>query len=299
MPNIAIETQELTKYYGKTRGIEDFNLSVQKGEIFGFLGPNGAGKTTTIRLLLGLIRPTKGTAVVFGKDIRKSYPEILQHVGYLSGDMILYEKMSGRELLKFSSGFYRRKADAATINTIVQRLECNLKTPIKKLSKGNKQKIAILLALAHNPAIAILDEPTNSLDPIAQHELYALLADFKKEGMTIFFSSHNLIEVEKVCDRVGIVRSGKLVDIETIQTLQRQRQKLVEIVFAAPYDAAIFTRIAGVKVRGETETTLQILADPSALPEIIRELSRHTIKDLNISYPDLEQIFLQYYKEIL
>ncbi|MBI2577509.1 MAG: ABC transporter ATP-binding protein [Candidatus Wildermuthbacteria bacterium] len=298
MANIVIETRELTKYYGKTRGIEDFNLTIQNGEIFGFLGPNGAGKTTTIRLLLGLIKPTKGTAMIFGKDIRKSYAQILQHIGYLSGDMILYEKMTGKELLNLASAFYKRKADPQIANEIERRLECNLKTPIKKLSKGNKQKIAILLALAHNPDIAILDEPTNGLDPIAQHELYAILTDFKKQGMTIFFSSHNLIEVEKVCDRVGIVRQGKLVDIETIQTLQRQRQKLVEIIFADTYNIENFTKIPGVAVKNATEITLQILANPSTLQDIVSVLASCKVKDITITYPDLEQIFLQYYKEI-
>lgn len=326
--NTVIETKNLTKYYGKDRGVEDLNLEVKEGEIFGFLGPNGAGKTTTIRLLLRLINPTSGKAFVFGKDASQHYVDILRNVGYLSGDLNLYEKMSGKELLDFSSSFYSQSAVAARPHRymkyfgwtalrakqkdlfefrkeilfefrkeIIERLKCDLDTPFKKLSKGNKQKIGVLLALFHKPKLLVLDEPTAGLDPLTQNELYKILFDLKKEGTTTFLSSHNLPEVEKVCDRIGIIREGKLVDVETIEELRAHRKKIAEIHFEESYKKEDFYNLEGAEIIEARENFLYLYVESSAINPLLKLLSDYKIKDINFSYPDLEKVFLKYYKK--
>ena len=295
--NTVIETKNLTKYYGKDRGIENLNLEIKEGEIFGFLGPNGAGKTTTIRLLLRLINPTSGKAFVFGKDIGKHYVDILRNVGYLSGDLNLYEKMTGKEILDFSSSFYKKKDLFEFRKEVIERLKCDLDVPFKKLSKGNKQKIGVLLALFHKPKLLVLDEPTAGLDPLTQNELYRILFDLKKEGITVFLSSHNLPEVEKVCDRIGIIREGELVDVETIEELRAHRKKIAEIHFEESYKKEDFYNLEGVEIIEARENFLYLYAKSSAINPLLKLLSDYRIKDINFSYPDLEKVFLKYYKK--
>ena len=319
--NTVIETKNLTKYYGKDRGVENLNLEVKEGEIFGFLGPNGAGKTTTIRLLLRLINPTSGKAFIFGKDASQHYVDILRNVGYLSGDLNLYEKMSGKELLDFSSSFYNLPAVAAMLQAglpasampkalqagkknlfefrkeIIERLKCNLNAPFKKLSKGNKQKIGVLLALFHKPKLLVLDEPTAGLDPLTQNELYKILFDLKKEGTTTFLSSHNLPEVEKVCDRIGIIREGELVDVETIEELRAHRKKIAEVHFEESYKKEDFYNLEGAEIIEARENFLHLYVKSSAINPFLKLLSDYRIKDINFSYPDLEKVFLKYYEK--
>lgn len=292
-----IETRNLTKYYGKIRGIEDLNLQVKEGEIFGFLGPNGAGKTTTIRLLLRLINPTSGEAFVFGKDVGKNYISILYEVGYLPGDVHLYEKMTGKKLLDFASSFYKKKNFKKFKEEIIERLGCNLNTPFKKLSKGNKQKIGILLALFHKPKLLILDEPTSGLDPLVQNEFYRILLDLKKEGTTIFFLSHNLPEVERVCDRIGIIKEGTLVDVETIEKLRSHRRKIVEVRFKEPYKREEFSKLEGIEIIEARDDFLRLYTESSVINTLLEHLTNYKIADINFSYPDLEGVFLKYYEK--
>ena len=293
-----IKTKKLTKFYGKVRGIEHLNLEVKEGEIYGFLGPNGAGKTTTIRTLLHLIKPTKGEMSIFGKPMNdKTYPDLLQDIGHLPGEVNLYEKMTGDEMLQFATAFYKRDDFSKFKLELVDRLECDLTKKFKNLSSGNKQKIGILLALFHKPKLAVLDEPTASLDPLVQNEIYKILKELKQEGMTIFFSSHNLPEVEKICDRIGIIREGKLVDVETIEQLRGHRRKLVDVHFYNPYRKEDFTSIEGVEIIDEDEKYLQMYAKSDAINVLLGVLSKYKIKDLNFTYPDLEQVFLKYYEE--
>lgn len=292
-----IETKDLTKYYGKTRGIKNLNLQVKEGEIFGFLGPNGAGKTTTIRLILRLINPTSGKAFVFDKDVKKHSISILHEVGYLPGDVSLYEKMTGQELLKFVSSFYKEKNLKEFGEEIVKRLNCNLNMPFRKLSKGNKQKIGILLALFHKPKLLILDEPTSGLDPLVQNEFYRILLDLKKEGTTIFFSSHNLPEVEKVCDRVGIIKEGNLVGVATIEELRGHRRKIVEVYFKGLYQKDDFSKLQGIEVIELKDNFLRLYAKGSAINPLLKLLSRYEIRDVDFSYPELENVFLKYYEK--
>lgn len=292
-----IETRNLTKYYGKIRGIEDLTLQVKEGEIFGFLGPNGAGKTTTIRLLLRLINPTSGEAFVFGKDVGKNYISILYEVGYLPGDVHLYEKMTGKKLLDFASSFYKKKNFKKFKEEIIERLGCNLNTPFKKLSKGNKQKIGILLALFHKPKLLILDEPTSGLDPLVQNEFYRILLDLKKEGTTIFFLSHNLPEVERVCDRIGIIKEGTLVDVETIEKLRSHRRKIVEVRFKEPYKREDFSKLEGIEIIEARDDFLRLYTESSVINTLLEHLTNYKIEDINFSYPDLEGVFLKYYEK--
>lgn len=292
-----IETRDLTKNYGKTRGIENLNLDIKKGEIFGFLGPNGAGKTTAIRTILHLIKPTSGKVFVFGKDVQKKYVDILADIGYLPGDLNLYEKMSGKDLLNFSFSFYGLCDVNGFQEELIERLKCDIEMPVKKLSKGNKQKIGILLALFHKPKLLILDEPTIGLDPLIQHEFYRILFDLKKQGTTVFLSSHNLDEVERVCDRIGIIKDGNLVDIETIEEIRTHRRKVVEIHFRGKYVQEDFSKIRDVEIIEAKDDSLRFYAKSSVMGPLLRVLANYSIKDINIAYPDLENVFLKYYEK--
>ncbi|MFZ5559553.1 MAG: ABC transporter ATP-binding protein [Patescibacteria group bacterium] len=212
---MIIETLGLTKYYGKTRGIEDLNLSVKEGEIFGFLGPNGAGKTTTIRLLLDFIHPTSGQAKIFGLDSQKNSLEIRQRIGYIPGEINLYRNMRGRDLLNYLARFYNG-LDSVFILGLTKHFKLDLERKTKTYSKGMKQIFGIIQAFMNDPDLLVLDEPTSGLDPFMQQEIYNLFRETKNKGKTIFLCSHNLYEVKRVCDRVGIVREGRLVALENI-----------------------------------------------------------------------------------
>ncbi len=292
----VIKTEALTKYYKRVCGVEGLDLKVMPGEIFGFLGPNGAGKTTTIRLLMHTLLPTAGEIRIFGKSLSENYPEILKKIGYLPSDDHLYPHWNGKQLLQFAGAFYKKRVSKQRTAELVERLGCNLNSPVNKLSKGNKQKIGILLALFHKPELLILDEPTSGLDPLSQQELYSLLADLKNEGVTIFFSSHNLPEVEKVCDRAGIIRSGTLIDVQTVQDLRHKRHKNVTAVFAEDYSLADFQNIQGVKILQSKPRSIQLLVKSAAMGQLIKALHSYEVIDLNAAYPDLEDVFLKYYK---
>ena len=225
--SLAIETEKLTKTYGrKARGIEDVDLAVEEGEVFGFLGPNGAGKTTTVRTLLGFLRPTGGRGEVFGLDIRKDSVEIRARVGNLPGELALEDKMTGEDLLKYFARL-RGVGDLGYAHEISERLGAELHRPMRRLSRGNKQKIGLVQAMFHRPPLLMFDEPTGGLDPLVQDEFLDIIEEVRAEGRTVFFSSHNLAEVERVCDRVGIIRGGRLVE--------HQQRRLVEHGLHEPY----------------------------------------------------------------
>ncbi|MFH1769857.1 MAG: ABC transporter ATP-binding protein [Parcubacteria group bacterium] len=289
----AIETRNLTKYYGKARGVKDLNLRIKEGEIFGFLGPNGAGKTTTIRLLLHLINPTSGEAYIFNTDVKEDYPYVLSNIGYLAGDINLYDKYTGRQLLDFASQFYNNSKEYK--ENLINRLECNMDTPFKNLSRGNRQKIGILLALFYKPRLVILDEPTSGLDPLTQNELYDILLDLKRDGITIFFSSHNLPEVERICDRIGIIRDGEIVNVETIKELRAHRRKIVEIYFNGEYLEVPFMQLHGIEIIEDGKDYVRMYVKSATLGPLLKLLTHYDIKDINISFPDLENVFMKYY----
>jgi ABC-2 type transport system ATP-binding protein len=293
--NTVIDTAKLTKYYGKQLGIEDVDLEVKRGEVFGYLGPNGAGKTTTIRTLLDFIRPTSGSATVFGLDIRQSSVDIHRRVGYLNGELALYNNMTGEDLLKYL-GNLRGGLDWKYVRELAARFQCDLSRRIQGLSLGNKQKLGLLQAFMHKPELLILDEPTNGLDPLMQHEFYDLLTETKKEGRTIFLSSHILPEVEKVCDRVGIIRQGKLVTVETIETLKSHSVRQLEIHFARAIPKEKFSNVQGIRdiLVQDKLLTCNVVGSLDAL---VKAAAQFEVINIISHEPSLEDIFMTYYNE--
>jgi ABC-2 type transport system ATP-binding protein len=291
----VIDTAKLTKYYGKQLGIEDVDLEVKRGEVFGYLGPNGAGKTTTIRTLLDFIRPTRGSATVFGLDIRQSSVDIHSRVGYLNGELALYNNMTGEDLLKYL-GNLRGSLDWKYVRELAARFQCDLPRRIQGLSMGNKQKLGLLQAFMHKPELLILDEPTNGLDPLMQHEFYDLLTETKKEGRTIFLSSHILPEVEKVCDRVGIIRQGKLVTVETIETLKSHSVRQLEIHFARAIPMEKFNNVPGIRdiLVQDKLLTCNVVGSLDAL---VKAAAQFEVINIISHEPSLEDIFMTYYNE--
>ncbi len=286
-------TEGLTKRYGKNRGISDVNLEVGEGEVFGFLGPNGAGKTTTIRTLLGFLRPTSGRAEVFGMDSRKESVRIREQVGNLPGEFALEDRMSGEGLLRFFARL-RRIGDLGYAYELAERLGADLDRPMRRLSRGNKQKIGLIQALFHRPPLLILDEPTGGLDPLVQEEFLEIVRETRAEGRTVFLSSHNLAEVERICDRVGIIRDGRLVSVETTGTLVNKAFRRVRLVFAEPVDARPFAALPGVEDLEANRTSLSFTLHDN-LDEVVKLTARHPLVSLDYDRPSLEEIFLAYY----
>lgn len=229
----VIETQGLTKYYGKDRGIIDLSLKIETGEIFGFIGPNGAGKSTTIRTLLGLIFPTSGSGRIFGMDIVKQTKEIKKHVGYMPSEVNYYEKMDVHELLEYSANFYDSDCESR-INELAEAFALDLDRKIIDLSRGNRKKVSILQSLIHQPQLLILDEPTSGLDPLMQAQFFDILKEENSRGITIFFSSHTLSEVQKMCRRVGIIKEGRIIAVEDIENLRKKQLRKIQVEFAHP-----------------------------------------------------------------
>lgn len=289
-----IHTNNLTKFYGKSVGLLSLNLTVKEGEIFGFLGPNGAGKTTTIRLLLDFIKPTNGTASIFGYDTRKESVKIKEKIGYLPGDYSLYDNLTGEEIINYI-GKLHKKYNRNKMEILVERFDVDIKKKLKRCSKGMKQKIQIILAFMNNPELLILDEPTSGLDPLLQQEFYKLLSEEKKDGKTIFLSSHILSEVEKECDRIAIIKNGKLVIISDINELKEKRGKIMEIRFKDVVDEN-FLRIDGIthiKKDGEI-FKLYVHSNEN---EIIKRIAHYNIESLTFKDTPLEDIFLEYYEK--
>ncbi|MDP1809715.1 MAG: ABC transporter ATP-binding protein [Actinomycetota bacterium] len=292
-----IETKNLTKYYGKSLGIIDVNLSVAEGEIFGFIGPNGAGKSTTIRTLLGLIYPTGGSATIFGKDIIKFGPEIKEEVGYLPSEVFYYDDMKVIDLLKYSGSFYKR--DRSVIDKRIKELagimDLDLTKKIDDLSYGNKKKVGIVQGLLHQPKLIILDEPTGGLDPLMQQKFFDLLKEENEKGVTILFSSHILSEVQKLCDRVAIIKEGRIIKVQRISDLIEKNYKRFKLQTAAkaePENISI-DGVSDLKIEGTTVSFLY----KGPINEITKKLASLDLTDLWAEEPDLEEIFLHYYQK--
>jgi len=290
MKQTIIETKKLTKYYGKILGVKNLDLEIKEGEIFGFLGPNGAGKTTTIRCMMNFVKPSSGTCTILGMDSRKHSAEIKKEVGYLAGEVNLYSKLTGQEHINYIQGF-RGKAPLA--KDLIKRLKFDPKIKAKNLSKGNKQKLALILSLMHKPKVIFMDEPTSGLDPILQNEIYEVLDDMESKGTTIFFSSHIISEVERIADRVGIIKDGKLSRIETIEGLANKKMRNIEIRFRGKYSLADF-KFPEIKrlEKNDEGLTLSYIGDINPL---LKRLALYNIADLKISHASLEDVFLEFY----
>jgi len=296
MPVAAIQTSKLSKDYGLGHGLFDLDLTVTPQEVFGFLGPNGAGKSTTIRCLMGMIRPTNGSAHIFGLDCLRDSVEVKRKVGYMPGDMPQFGSLRGREVVAYLGGL-RGNIDTALIRKIAERFDLDLGRRFREYSSGNKKKLGILLAFMHKPDLLILDEPTGGLDPLNQQEFYRLVNETRDAGATIFLSSHILSEVEHVCDRVGIVRSGRLVKVADLDEIHSIRVHRLEIEFApgteVPQEA--IRSVAGVEdlVVEDNKVTCAV---KGTFDPLLKALSGTTVINLVSHEPSLEEVFLTYYR---
>ncbi len=291
----AIHMEQLTKVYGKQRGITDISLDVRAGEIFGYLGPNGAGKTTTIRLLLDLIRPTRGRVQLFGTDVGIAGAAIRRRVSYLPGELALYDHLTARELLTYFAHL-RGGVDGRVIRALAERLTLDLGRPIRSLSKGNKQKVGIVQAFMSRPDLLILDEPTDGLDPLVQQEFLRMVREVREEGRTVFLSSHVLAEVEHVADRVGIIRGGQLAMVAEIEALKERAVHRTEIRFAQPVSRDAFRDLTGVHDLTVDGPVLQCVVTGS-MDALVKAVARFEVERITSHEPDLEAIFLAYYTE--
>lgn len=283
----VIETKNLTKYYGKIKGVENVTFNVQLGEIFGFLGPNGAGKTTTIRTILGYLKPTSGEAYVFGKNIEENIIEIRKKVGYIPGDLALYEHLTGKQLLDYFSSI--RNTDLPLLSRLLELFELPLDRKIKGYSRGMKQKLGIVQAFMDDPEVVIMDEPTAGLDPLLQQKFYNFLLDEKKKGRTMLFSSHILSEVDKVCDRVGIIKDGRLVALENIENLKQKKGKKIRLKIKEEIES-----FKGPKNARIVNGYIEFVTDDS-IDSWIKKISKYTVLDLQIQEFSMEDIFIRYY----
>ena len=289
----VVEMEKVSKRYRGGGGIEDVTLEVGPGEVFGFLGPNGAGKTTTIRLLLDLIRPDRGTIRLFGLDPRRDGVAVRRRLGYLPGDLVLYDRLSARELLSHFAHL-RKGPSWEAIASLCERFDLEVDRPIRSLSKGNRQKVGLVQALMGTPELLLLDEPTSGLDPIVQHELHSSLRQLALEGTTVFLSSHVLSEVEQVADRVGMIRAGRVAAVERVDELRSRSVHLVDVRTAAPIDPAAFSALPGV-ARLDVVDHSAHLEIAGSLGPLIGQLAGMEVTELSVREPDLEEIFLSLY----
>lgn len=300
----AIETHGLTKRYGKARGITNINLTVNRGEIFGFIGPNGAGKSTTIRTLLGLISKSAGSATVLGYDIEAERTQMLSHVGYLPSEVFYYDGMRAKDLLKYAASFYEGDF-TQRIQDLASRLDLDLNKRIDDMSLGNKKKVGIIQGLLHQPDLIILDEPTSGLDPLAQRTFFDLIRKENQRGATVLFSSHILSEVQNICDRVAIIRDGRIIETQSIAELRRTAVKRVSLTSAESAESAEGAAVdpltlglpegsvTGVESEG-TQSSFVFNGDCNVL---LSSLAARHLSDVNITEPSLEEIFMHYYQD--
>ena len=285
-----IKTDRLTKYYGKARGIIDLNLTVKEGEFFGFIGPNGAGKSTTIRTLLGLITPTSGRALVFGKDITKEKESVLRDIGYLPSEALFYGGMRVKDVLKLSADL-RKKDCRAEAGLLCERLQLDVSRKIDDLSFGNRKKVAIVSALQHRPKLLILDEPTGGLDPLMQKEFFDILRERNREGATIFLSGHILSEIQRNCTRAAIIRDGNMIACDSVDALSKTNAKRITV-----HGSINLEPLSDVRDIKKSENTVSFLYGGD-MGSLLRTLASGQVDDLTVTEPDLEEVFLHYYEK--
>jgi len=296
MSELAIQTNSLIKNYGSVHALRGVDLEVQRGEIFGFLGPNGAGKTTTIRCLLDLIRPNGGTCRVLGMDPQKQSRQVRARSGYLPGEIRLEDSLTVEATLRYLNALRGGKADWGYALKLAERLDLDLKIQSRNLSKGNKQKVGVVQALMHRPELLLLDEPTSGLDPLIQQEVLRLIQEAKKDGATVFFSSHNISEVEQVAERVGIIRRGVVVEVAETQTLVKRALRRARLRFGKPVQDAGLERIAGVKVLSADGATIHLQIE-GEMDALIKALAKFPVAEFETERPSLEEVFLAYYEK--
>ena len=292
----AIHTEKLTKHYGEVRALIDLDLDVRMGEVFGFLGPNGAGKTTMIRTILDLIHPTSGRAEILGMDSHEMAVEIRRHIGYLPSDLSMYPNLTGRDMVTYFSNL-RDGVDWSYVDELADRLQADLSKKVGDLSSGNRQKVGLILTFMSRPQVLIMDEPSTGLDPLIQREFQRMLREFAADGKGVFLSSHTLSEVQRVADRVGIIRNGHLVAVEAVDALRSKAIRQVDMHFTGPVDPATFEGVGGVRdlIVSNGRATMSF---DGQMDELLRvATSNYTLVDISTQEADLEEIFLEYYRD--
>ncbi len=293
----AIRTDGLTKYYGDLAALVDLDLDVRVGEVFGFLGPNGAGKTTTIRTMLDLIRPTRGRAWIAGLDAQKQPVEIRRRVGYVPSDLAMYPSLTGHDTLRYFANL-RGGVDWSVVEALADRLHADLSKKVGDLSGGNRQKVGIIQAFMNVPDVIIMDEPSSGLDPLVQREFQAMMREVAADGRTVFLSSHTLSEVQRAADRVGIIRRGHLVDVETVQELRSKAIRRVELTFDSPVQATLFDAVEGVReITLDGDSRVELSFDGQMEDLLAAATNGYHLVDITTQEADLEEIFLAYYRD--
>ena len=294
--HIAIHTAGLTKHYGDVQALVDLNLGVRDGEVFGFLGPIGAGKTTMIRTILDEIHPTAGTATIVGLDSHHDSVEIRNHIGYLPGDLSMYPNLTGRDTVTYF-GNLRGGVDWSYVDELADRLDADLSKKVGDLSSGNRQKVGLIQAFMNRPEVLIMDEPSSGLDPLVQREFQAMMREVSAEGRTVFLSSHTLSEVQRVADRVGIIRHGHLIAVESVANLRSKAMRRVDLYFDGPVDPVVFSSVDGVRDL-VVENHHATMSFDGRMESLLGAASgRYTLVDINTQEADLEEIFLTYYRD--
>lgn len=288
----VIQINELKKHFGLTKAVDGISFEVYKGEAFGFLGPNGAGKTTTIRCLMDFIRPSSGAIKLFGRDAHLNSVSLKQKIGYLPGNVKLYNNWTGQEHIDFIQSI---RGKSKSVDKIIEKLDFDPGTKFGSLSSGNKQKLGLILTLMNSPQLLVMDEPTVGLDPLLQNVIYEFIGELKKAGTTVFVSSHNLPEVEKICDRVGIIKQGKMVAIENINDIGQKRLHKIEVRFKGPIVAKDFI--------GSNVEDIQPIKDGliftvgSDIDQVIKDIAKHKVTDIEITHATLEDVFMKFYEK--
>jgi len=292
----VIHTEGLTKHYGDVKAVVNLNLNIRAGEIFGFLGPNGSGKTTTIRTMLDEIRPTAGRASILGLDTHDKAVEIRRHIGYLPGDLAMYPNLTGKDTLTYFANL-RGGVDWSYVDLLAKRLDADLTKKVGDLSSGNRQKVGLIQAFMNRPEVLIMDEPSSGLDPLIQREFQTMLREVADEGYTVFLSSHSLSEVQRVADRVGIIRHGKLIAIEIVSDLRSKAIRRIELDFDTPVEAAVFEAVPGVR-DVSVKDHQAVLSYDGKMEVLLRAvMDRYDLVDIHTQEADLEEIFLAYYRD--
>jgi ABC-2 type transport system ATP-binding protein len=292
--DVHVRTVGLTKIFGRTTALDGLDLEVRAGEVFGYLGANGAGKTTTLRLLMGMLRPTAGRGEILGRDVWRNAVAVHRAVGYLPGEPTFYGRLTGHQHVEYLRSL-RGGGEDKTALAVAGRLDLDLTRPARTLSRGNRQKLAVVLALMSTPRVLLLDEPTSGLDPLVQQEFQVLLREHTATGGSVLLSSHVLAEVERVADRIGVLRAGRLVAVERIDELRAKSLHHVTARFREDVDEADFTGIPGVRDLALTGRTLVCSAPQSALDPLVKRIARHPVDDLGCAEAELEETFLTYY----
>lgn len=292
----TLKTIDLTKRYGNNRGVRDISLDIEQGEIFGFIGPNGAGKSTTIRMIMQLALPTSGTIELFGKKVYGEIPQMRRKIGYLPSEIHLYDDMTGRDILEFAARSYSLELKRTKAADIADRLQFDMNRRVKSYSLGNRKKLGIVLALLHDPELLILDEPTSGLDPLIQHAFFELLKEWNAKGATIFFSTHILSEVEKICGRVAIIREGELIRTGHVSDLIGGSERKYTVQFMGEGNLIDRYELKALDPNAVYADGVHVFTSRLSIHETLARISKYEIRDLTIGKPSLEQLFMKYYE---